>query len=115
MIRTVLPAALALAAICGAAQAQTDVAPYYPVVTVSQTVRFHDLDTSTSAGAERLAFRIRTAARSLCGGDNPAVRSGLGFEVCVRNSVEHAAMRLDNPMVSAALHVAGPQSAYARR
>ena len=111
MTRTVLPVALALAAICGAAQAQP---ASYPPGVVAQTVRFGDLDPSTASGAKHLAFRIRVAARSVCGGEIPVIRSSTGFQVCVNDSIERAAAKLDNPMVTAALHVP-TAAAYAGR
>lgn len=114
MIRLVLSAALALATIAGAAHAQV-VSPLVETSPVSRTVRYGDLDSSSSAGAQRLAFRIRTAARSVCGGDNPIVRTGMGFDDCVNRSIERAAAKLDNPMVDAALDLPSHAPAYARR
>ena len=105
MIRIILPAALAIAAVAGAAQAQT-AGPfaYGPDTANHQTVRFHDLDVSTPAGAQRLAFRLRVAARELCGGKYTAIaQTGMAFDPCVRQTVEDAAARLGNPLVTAAL------------
>jgi UrcA family protein len=103
MIRIVLPAAIAIAAIAAAAQAQTAGAVSYTPV-AHQTVRFHDLDLSSPAGARRLAFRIRVAARELCGAPNTAIaQTGMAFDPCVKQAVEDAAARLDNPSVTAAL------------
>jgi UrcA family protein len=114
MIRIVLPAALVIAAIAADAQAQSAQAFYSPSV-VSQTVRYRDLDTSTAEGAHRPAFRIRTAARSVCGGDNAVFRMGLAFDHCVQQAIERAADSLDNPLVSQALNLPTSGSQYAHR
>jgi UrcA family protein len=115
MIRLVLPTALAIAAIAGAAQAQA-AGPfaYGSDSSNHQIVHYGDLDTSTSVGSQRLAFRIRVAARQLCG-DSPITRIGRGFDTCVKSTVEVAAARLNQPMVTAALGLARSGSDYAGR
>jgi UrcA family protein len=112
VIRIILPAALAIATIASAAQAQsTGPVSYTPAA--HQTVRFGDLDTSTGDGAQRLAFRIRLSAQALCGGANPTVRNGMGFDACVKSAVEQSAKRLNQPMVTAALGLSPTRNAYA--
>jgi UrcA family protein len=115
MNRLVLPAALALVTIAGAAQAQS-AGPfaYGSDSSNHQMVHYGDLDSSTSVGAQRLAFRIRVAARQLCG-DSPITRTGMGFDACVKGTVEEAAVRLNKPMVTAALGLAPSGSDYAGR
>ena len=62
-----------------------------------------------------MLFRsIRTAARSVCGGDTPYIRTSSNFNVCVNDSIGRAAAKLDNPMVTAALHLP-TAAAYAGR
>src|SRR5271154_4745187 len=103
MIRSILPAALAIAAIAGAAQAQSAGPFSYGADNSSrQLVRYSDLDLSTPAGAQRMAFRMKVTARDLCG-DSPITRIGTGFDACVKSAVEEAAIRLNQPMVTAAL------------
>ena len=115
MFRPVLFAALALATVSVAAKAQTPSSPFDNAL-AAQTVRFGDLDTSSSAGAKRLAFRIRGAARAVCGGnDLPVIVMSQGFDNCVHGAIERAATKVDNPMVDAALHLPNLRSAYAHR
>jgi UrcA family protein len=113
MHRFIPPAALAIAMFGGVVHAQT-AGPSYQAPVPAQLVRFGDLDTSTSVGAQRLAFRLRVAARSVCGGDSPAVRSGDGFQACVRTALEQAAVRINRPMVTEALNLT-PTSLFAGR
>ncbi len=115
MNRFVLTAAFAIAAIAGAAQAQTAGPFVYGSDSSNrQVVKYSDLDLSSPAGAQRMAFRIRVTARQLCG-DSPITRTGMGFDACVKSTVEVAAARLDQPMVTAALGLAPDSSAYAGR
>ena len=115
MIRTALfSAALAIATFAGAAVTHAQPADAYGAQLVSASVRTDDLNPATSAGAQRLAFRIRIAAQSVCGGELRNVRTGAGFDACVRDTLAATASKLNDPMVSAALGVSAT-SAYARR
>jgi UrcA family protein len=105
MISRIITTALAIAVLVSAAQAKSQ-----PIASsgdnrplVSQKVRFADLNPSTEAGAERLAFRIRTAANEVCLGDDPTVRSGVGLEACMKATIAAVEARLNAPLVTAAL------------
>jgi UrcA family protein len=110
-----IAAALAVAACFGGAQAQTVRPMAYESEPVHQVVRFGDLDLATGAGAQRLAFRIRVAAQSVCGGDNTNIRFSTGFEDCVRTSIAQAAAGLHNSMVTSALGLSPNGPELARR
>jgi UrcA family protein len=110
----ILASALALATIGGAVHAQPS-ADSWRWTPVSQTVRYGDLNLATSEGARRMAFRIRVAAQSVCGGDYSVVRTGTGFDECVSSTVEQAAMKLDAPLVTEALDATSSHSVLARR
>jgi UrcA family protein len=108
-------AALAVAALSGAAQAQTVGPSDLESAPVHQVVRFGDLDLATDAGAQRLAFRIHVAAQAVCGGDNDLIRFSTGFEGCVRTAIARAAAGLNNSMVTAALGLTANGPELARR
>ena len=82
--------------------------------TTSVTVRYDDTETRTAEGASKLAFRIRMAARKVCGGDNPVVVSGSGFQHCQHRAIDRALASLGAPLVADALGRA-PTSAVAAR
>ena len=105
MITRAIIAALAIAVLVGAAEcrAQPVATDGYGQPAVSQKVRFGDLDPTTRAGAQRLAFRIRTTANELCMGDDPTVRSGVGLDECMKATIAAVEVRLNQPLVTAAL------------
>src|SRR5580698_2502444 len=70
---------------------------------VTSKVRFGDLDLATKSGSQRLAFRIRTAAIAVCGGDSQIERMSSSFPSCVHSAVDRAALELNVASVSAAL------------
>lgn len=113
MNRLVFAATLALTAMGGIAHARP--ALPFDAPEPSQTVRYDDLDTSSPTGARRLAFRIRVAARVVCGGNDPVIVTGVGFDDCVNHSVARAAAQLGNPLVDAALRLPPDGLAYAHR
>ena len=107
MIRSSLAAAVALSMV-GAAHAE----PGFNAQTLTQKVRFADLDISTDVGARRLAFRIQTAAEDLCS-SRPMSRQDYGYWPCVRQTAGRAADQLGSAKVALALGV--PPTVLARR
>jgi UrcA family protein len=70
---------------------------------VAAKVAYEDADLRTTAGAAHIAFRIRTAARQVCGGDNPVVASGVRFQHCQHKAIDQAVATLEAPLVADAL------------
>jgi UrcA family protein len=66
-------------------------------------VAYKDAELRTTAGAARIASRIRTAARQVCGGDNPVIASGTRFQHCQHKAIDQAIATLDAPLVANAL------------
>jgi UrcA family protein len=93
---TVLAAtALGFAAVSPAAAADPDI--------VSVRVPIADLNLHSGAGAAAALYRIRAAARTICGADSgrlPLARAALQ-SACVKSTVDRAVARLDAPMVTA--------------
>jgi UrcA family protein len=82
----------------------------------SVTVKFHDLDVGSPAGAHMLLRRIEAAANTACGGA-PDIRQ-LGrwtsFEACRRSAVARAVAAAGSPMLTAMAHRGAPASLAAR-
>ena len=114
MTRMILASALGLAAIAGAAHAQTFPSDSWDPP-AHRTVRSSDLNLATAEGARRMAFRIRVAAQDLCQMNLPEVRTGSGFQVCVARAIDRAATDLDAPLVTAALGVQASPGALVRQ
>jgi UrcA family protein len=74
----------------------------------SQTIRFRFADLQTADRARDVARRIRTAARYVCEGDDPIIRTSSGFDLCVSASVRQAISGLDAPLLAQALGVTPP-------
>jgi UrcA family protein len=81
---------------------------------VAVKVAYQDAELRSPAGAARLAFRIRTAARQACGGDNLLVTTGFRFLRCQHRAIDQALATLDAPLVADALGRA-PATAVANR
>jgi UrcA family protein len=66
-------------------------------------VRFADLDTSDSHGAEVLYRRIKNAARSVCQDLEPdrELSAMPLYADCVRNAIGDAIVKIDRPTVTA--------------
>jgi UrcA family protein len=67
----------------------------------SKIVRFHDLDLSTSEGAQVLYSRIRAAARDVCAmstGGDPIL--GPAIKACIDKTVDKAVKGVNAPMLT---------------
>jgi UrcA family protein len=69
----------------------------------SRTVRFGDLDLGTARGAKALYWRIRTAARSVCGVyERPDdFLPSASFDACVKSAMDSAVAAVASPAFSA--------------
>jgi UrcA family protein len=81
---------------------------------VSVVVHYSDADLHSISGAARMAARIRSAARQVCGGDDPVMTLSNSFPACEHRAVDRALASLDAPLVADALGRA-PRSAVAAR
>ena len=101
----VLPMIVAVAAIgCAAgSHAASSSHPAYASETVSVRVKLADLDLASSAGAAAGLRRIHNAAKEICGPDESfgGFEMGRVYRACVKDSVDRAVARLDNPIVAA--------------
>jgi UrcA family protein len=67
----------------------------------SATVQFDDLDLSRKAGVAKLYFRIRAAAKRVCGEQaNERLVAKQTYDVCVKRAVSAAVARIDRPMLT---------------
>ena len=99
MLRSLIVAASAAAALVGAAHAATVQTGPGGVIIIRAT----DADLRTAAGVPSLAFHIRLAANKVCGGDDPLARQDADFPSCRRAAIARAIGGLDAPMLAAAL------------
>jgi UrcA family protein len=65
----------------------------------SETVKFHDLDVNTPAGAQTLYTRLHGAAMRVCEETDPVMRARA--TVCARNSEANAIQKLNLPQLTA--------------
>jgi UrcA family protein len=70
---------------------------------VTAKVTYNDAELRSTEGAAKLAFRIRMAARQVCGGDNPVVMTGAHFLRCQHKAIDQAVASLNAPLVADAL------------
>jgi len=70
---------------------------------VQETVRYTSVETTSPAGATRVARRIRVAADKVCAGNSVLVRTGANFHLCRRDAIERAVTTLGAPLVTQAL------------
>jgi UrcA family protein len=70
---------------------------------VGVEVRYGPVDLRTLQGAKALAVRIRRAAASACGGDDPAAHIGERFARCREQAIERAVRELGSPLLADAL------------
>lgn len=98
----------AVSAVSGVASAQT---PSRPMV--SETVSYADLDLSTEAGAGKLLKRLDLAAQRACGPEpthSPLMpRVTALYDLCVREAVDVAVLRIGSPIVTAVYNAAPSQ------
>jgi UrcA family protein len=72
------------------------------VSTDQKTVKYADLDLSTSAGAAALYGRIKAAAGDICGSlDHGSLASKVLYHHCVDRGVEAAVAKVDRPALYA--------------
>ena len=99
---------LAAAALAGALALATPAAAW-PVEVggdnqdARETVAFTDAERHTERGARTIGLRIRVAADKVCGGDDPVMRTGDGFQTCKNAAIDRALKELDAPLVTQAL------------
>jgi UrcA family protein len=80
-------------------------------------VGYGDLNLASSAGAQAMLSRIRSAANEVCGGqlDRRVIGEPAAFERCRADTVNRTVGRLDAPMVTALNDRIGRQIALASR
>jgi UrcA family protein len=92
MSRIVLAGAIAAAVVlAGTAHAQ-------PSVGEAVRIKVTNADLYTPAGAQKLAWRIRLAASTVCGRDLP-----VAFDQCRHVAMQHAIAGVDAPLLAQAL------------
>jgi UrcA family protein len=106
-VTTLLPVCLTLAAATlllgpGTAAAAAAEAP-------SVTIRFADLNLSTSAGAQTLYHRISGAARMVCGPEGRNLDEQREARGCYEQAVRRAVAQVHNPLLSAELADLSPE------
>jgi UrcA family protein len=104
------------AAACLAPAAQADTAAASAVYTLK--VSYRDLDPNSEAGAQRLYYRIRGAARRVCGEEGRSLDDQLQWNRCVHAAVTDAVKAVHSPQLSAldsAHAVKGLQTAQLRK
>lgn len=93
-MRTLIALPALVAALATAIPAQAAVEP----IVKHKTVRFHDLDLSRPADRKKLEFRVRKAARVVCGGLNirnvPAIsQDSACYDRAIAGARQHLAAR----------------------
>lgn len=73
----------------------------------SITVKYHDLDLSTLAGARTLYGRITAAARNVCGYEGRSFTDQAFWNGCYRGAVTDAVAKVDSPLLTA-VHTGRP-------
>jgi len=73
----------------------------------SVTVRYADLDLSTSAGANELYQRIQAAAKQVCGPPGADLIEQTGWRRCYRMAVGDAVRKVNSPLLIA-VHTGKP-------
>ena len=73
----------------------------------SVTVRYADLDLSTSAGANALHQRIQAAAKQVCSSPGADPIEQIGWRSCYRKAVDDAVRKVNSPMLIA-VHTGKP-------
>jgi UrcA family protein len=68
-----------------------------------QTVAYTDAERRSERGARAIALRIRVAADRACGGEDPVMRTGDGFQACKKAAIDRALEELDAPLVTQAM------------
>ncbi len=95
-------AALAAMAVAGAASPALAESMYTTDGVMAVPVSFSDLDINHEAGAKALVYRVRRAAKGICG---PDVSDGIAeralYSKCVNEIVQRSVAKLDNPLVTA--------------
>jgi UrcA family protein len=81
---------------------------------VTVVVHYVDADLRSPKAAARLANRVRSAARRVCGGDDPVVATGVNFAACQDQAIDRALATLDAPLLVDALG-RGPNATVAHR
>lgn len=73
---------------------------------VQVAVHYDDLRLSNPAGARTLLVRLKSAARQVCGGlpEKTDLGGVVGYQGCLRGSLEQAVATLDRPEVTALYH-----------
>jgi UrcA family protein len=67
----------------------------------SVTVRYADLDLSTSAGANTLYRRIQAAAKQVCRSPGTDLIEQIGWRSCYRSAVGDAVRKVNSPLLIA--------------
>jgi UrcA family protein len=102
-MKTLIPMAfIAIVAARGITRAEaTPAAP--GMVSRSVTVRFADLNTANVEGAAVLYGRIKKAARNVCEDSSLDLyeHSTRAAEICMRNAIDDAIVKVDRPAVTA--------------
>jgi UrcA family protein len=111
LILTALLAALAApaAAQSGASRDRSDIRQV--------KVRFSDLDLTSKAGAEKMIWRFRHAARTVCGRE-PDLRELVASardSLCITSAMNAAVSQLNAPLVTATYSRTYPTSLLANR
>jgi UrcA family protein len=96
-IYTAVSCLMSTAALCSAVSTSVKAADDVP----SKTVRFHDLDITTPAGAKALYLRIRAAARDVCersAGSDAIFREAMTG--CIDTAIDKAVKDVNAPMLT---------------
>ena len=72
------------------------------MVTVTTTVRYHDLDLATPAGEDALRQRIARAAKNVCWqADGPTIDDQARFDACRTTAIASASPKMNAVIASA--------------
>jgi UrcA family protein len=99
MRNATIAALVATLALSSAALAEPGVRTEEHSIAVSHA----DLDLGTDDGASAMLWRIRSAARTVCGGPPNSANANVRrlYSACRREAIEHAVGALDAPLVTA--------------
>jgi len=102
--RSLIPACVAFCtalALGSTVVAQTSTSPNDEQVSIKLT--YSNADIHTVGGAKRFALRMRVAAATVCGGDDPALRMDVHYADCQQAAIRRATSSLNAPLLADAL------------
>ena len=107
MFRSLMVGTLCATCAAGVANAQPD-------LDNAVRIKVTPAELSTPDGARKVAFRLRVAAYTVCGGYSPHGREATDFDQCRQSAIERAVSGINAPVLARALGLQGEALAQSR-